>query len=145
MTLSCTNVVVPVDFSGESAQAIQAGLNIVDDASMLHLIHVLLPLDSLSPGVLLGDTSDESRKNRVEENLKKIAEDNAAATARRAVLFGLLGLEVADYVRHQNADLIVIPSHGYHGMKRLVLGSVAERVIRHATCSVLVIRRSDAE
>lgn len=38
--------------------------------------------------------------------------------------------------------LIVIPSHGYHGAKRLLLGSVAERVLRHAPCSVLVLRQT---
>ena len=65
--------------------------------------------------------------------------------ATLAVLFGNPGLEIADYAKNIQADLIVIPSHGYHGVKRFVLGSVAERVIRHAECSVLVLRRSDAE
>ena len=45
----------------------------------------------------------------------------------------------------ESADLIVISSHGYHGVKRILLGSVAETVIRHASCAVLVLRRSDAE
>ena len=145
MPLSYSNVIVPVDFSSESAQAIQSGLKVVADASELHLIHVLLPLDTMSPGVLLGDVSDESRKNQVSEKLAKLAEENGAAAARRAVLFGTPGLEISDYAKLQKAELIVIPSHGYHGVKRLVLGSVAERVIRHAECSVLVLRRSDAE
>ena len=58
---------------------------------------------------------------------------------------GKPGVTILKVSEEISADLIVIPSHGYHGMKRLVLGSVAERVIRHATCSVLVLRRSDAE
>lgn len=145
MSLSFSKVVVPVDFSGESAMAVTAGLNAVDHAFQLHLVHVLLPLDTMSPGVLLGDISDQSRKEKVSENLAKLAEANGATEARRAVLFGTPGLEIADYAKLQQADLIIIPSHGYHGVKRLVLGSVAERVIRHAACSVLVVRRSDAE
>jgi nucleotide-binding universal stress UspA family protein len=55
------------------------------------------------------------------------------------------GTEIAEYADEIGADLIVIPSHGYHGVKRLLLGSVAERVIRAAHCSVLVLRRSDAD
>lgn len=145
MPLSVSNVVVPVDFSGESTHAIQAALDIVSDSSQLHLIHVLLPLETMSPGVLLGDISDETRSNKVSEKLLELAEETGVANAHRAVLFGTPGLEITDYARLQKADLIVIPSHGYHGMKRLVLGSVAERVIRHADCSVLVLRRSDAE
>ena len=61
------------------------------------------------------------------------------------VRFGNPGIEVAEFAEKTGADLIVLPSHGYHGVKRFVLGSVAERIIRHATCSVLVLRRSDAE
>lgn len=145
MPRTYSNVVVPVDFSGESALAIQSGLEVVDDASQLHLIHMLLPLEVMSPGVLLGDISDESRKEKVSENLTKLAEEHGAAGARLAVLFGTPGLKITDYAKLQKAELIVIPSHGYHGVKRLVLGSVAERVIRHAECSVLLLRRSDAE
>ena len=51
------------------------------------------------------------------------------------------GLMIADYAADVQADLIVMPSHGYHGVKRLLLGSVAERVLRHANCPVLVLRR----
>ena len=145
MSLSYSTVVVPIDFSGESPQAIRAGLDVVDDASKLHLVHVLLPLDSMTPGVLLGDISDESRRAKVNENLATWAAKNGVETAHRAVLSGTPGLEITDYAKRQNADLIVIPSHGYHGIKRLVLGSVTERVIRYADCSVLVLRRSDAE
>ena len=61
------------------------------------------------------------------------------------VLAGDAGLETADYAKKVGADLIVVPSHGFHGMKRLLLGSTAERIIRHAHCSVLVLRRKDAE
>jgi nucleotide-binding universal stress UspA family protein len=64
---------------------------------------------------------------------------------QQEVLFGDPGSQIVNFATNCNADLIVIPSHGYHGVKRLVLGSVAERVIRHAECSVLVLRRSDAE
>ncbi len=145
MPLACSTVVVPVDFSGESANAIRTGLQLVDDPSSLHLLHVLLPIDDLSPGVLMGEVTDKTRMQHVRSHLEKLAQGNGAAAAHQIVLLGIPGLEIADYAKKQSADMIVIPSHGYHGMKRLVLGSVAERVIRHAECSVLVLRRSDAE
>jgi nucleotide-binding universal stress UspA family protein len=145
MPLSYSTVIVPVDFSGQSTEAVRAGLSVVDDSSQLHLIHVLLPLDSISPLAALGDLSDEARQDHTAAQLEKIAEENDADSAQRAVLFGSPGLEITDYAQRHHADLIVIPSHGYHGVKRLILGSVAERVIRHASCSVLVLRRTDAE
>ena len=70
--------------------------------------------------------------------------ENDLDIVKAHVLTGDPGTTITDYANEHAADLIVIPSHGYHGMKRLVLGSVAERVIRHAHCSVLVLRRSDA-
>jgi nucleotide-binding universal stress UspA family protein len=60
------------------------------------------------------------------------------------VLTGDPGTTITDYANEQSADLIVIPSHGYHGINRIVLGSVAERVLRHANCPVLVTRRLDS-
>ncbi|MCP4171739.1 MAG: universal stress protein [Fuerstiella sp.] len=145
MTYSTSKIVVPIDFSGESRHAIARAVNIAGDASRLHLVHVLLPLDTVSPGVLLGDVSDDSRRKTVTEKLNTLAAEHGAAEAAVSVLLGTPGMEIADYAKDQDADLIVIPSHGYHGIKRMFLGSVAERVIRHAECSVLVLRRSDAE
>ena len=138
-------VVVPVDFSGESQHSIAVALEMVADPSALCLVHVLFPLDNVSPGVLLGDMSDEKRAEAVRESFSKLLKQLNLTGINVEVLFGNPGLEVAKYAAKINADLIVIPSHGYHGVTRLVLGSVAERIIRHAECSVLVLRRSDAE
>ncbi|MDG1897462.1 MAG: universal stress protein [Fuerstiella sp.] len=145
MSFTTSKIVVPVDFSGESPHAIANAIRIAGDASKLHLVHVLLPLDTVSPGVLLGDVSDDARRKTVTEKLNSLAAEHGAAEATMSVLLGTPGTEIADYAKDQGADLIVIPSHGYHGVKRIFLGSVAERVIRHAECSVLVLRRSDAD
>lgn len=145
MSFSTSKIVVPIDFSGESAHAIANAVRIAGDAAKLHLVHVLLPLDTVSPGVLLGDVSDESRRKMVTDKLNGLAAQHGAAEATVSVLLGTPGIEIADYAKDQAAELIVIPSHGYHGIKRMFLGSVAERVIRHAECSVLVLRRTDAE
>ena len=145
MPLTATTVVVPIDFSSESPRAIAAALDLVGQPEQLHLIHVMPPLETMSPGFLVGEITEESRQQKVTEALKKLAAESGATGAILAVAIGTPGLEITDYAQRQQADLIVIPSHGYHGVKRLFLGSVAERVIRHAACNVLVVRRSDAE
>ena len=61
------------------------------------------------------------------------------------VIIGDPGISIANYAEEVKADLVVIPSHGYHGLHRLVLGSTTERVIRHCHSPVLVLRRHDAE
>ena len=138
-------IVVPVDFSGESNQAVDAAMEMVSDVSTLHLIHVMFPLDNVSPGVVWGGITDEKREEAIREEFDKLIADKSIAGANVIVRFGNPGLEIAEYAEEVDAGLIVIPSHGYHGVKRWVLGSVAERVIRHAKCSVLVLRRSDAD
>jgi len=144
--LSKEKIVVPVDFSGEIGRAIDVALELAGgDVAKLHLIHVLFPLDNVSPGVVWGGISDEKRKVAIQEEFDQLTKDRNVVGASVEIRFGNPGLEVAEFAEEIGADLIVMPSHGYHGVKRLILGSVAERVIRHAKCSVLVLRRTDAD
>ncbi len=145
MPLTATCVVVPIDFSEASPQAVSKALDLVVGPTSLHLIHVMQPLETMSPGVLLGNLTDDVRRQRVTDALTTFAAEHGATEATLAAAIGTPGLEIADYAKRVSADLIVIPSHGYHGVKRLFLGSVAERVLRHAPCNVLVLRRCDAE
>lgn len=140
-----TRIVVPVDFSGDSHRAVRTALELAPEPAAVDVIHVLFPLESASPGVLWGDVTDESRRETAEKKLDELLQTHSFGGVNTAILIGDPGLEIADYAKRTNADLIVIPSHGYHGVKRLILGSVTERVIRHATCSVFVLRRSDAD
>ena len=69
MALHVSTVVVPIDFSIAAAGAIETALEIVDSPSQLHLIHVMLPLETMSPGVLLGDITDSMIQEQVLEEL----------------------------------------------------------------------------
>ncbi len=105
----------------------------------MHVLHVLLPaqdrdlLEEWSPRQA-GETWDGTARVYLAEYLR----GHRLPGVTSAVCVGDPGFAIADYARAHNADLIVIPSHGYHGIKRLLLGSVAERVVRHAGCPVLV-------
>jgi hypothetical protein len=54
-------------------------------------------------------------------------------------------LEIDDVAKEIGADVIIISTHGYSGVKHLWFGSIAEQVVRHATCPVLVVRESEHE
>jgi nucleotide-binding universal stress UspA family protein len=138
-------VVVPVDFSDSSADALAVALQAVAGPADLHVIHVLLPLDYMSPGAVFDTVTEESRVAATEKHCAEFVRQHGAAGARVVVRQGDPGLGITEYAREAGAELIVIPSHGYHGLRRLVLGSVAERVIRHADCPVLILRRRDAK
>ncbi|MGQ0635278.1 MAG: universal stress protein [Planctomycetaceae bacterium] len=138
-------VVVPVDFSDSSADALATAKQLVANPADLHVIHVLLPLDYMSPGMVFDTLTEESRVAATQKHFAEFVKQHDVAGARMIVRHGDPGLGVTEYAREVGAELIVIPSHGYHGIRRFVLGSVAERVIRHADCPVLVLRRRDAK
>jgi len=138
-------IVVPVDFSDTSLSAIATAVELAASPGDVHVLHVLVPLEGLSPGVVWGEVNDESREKGVRETFAADAREHGLEGVQFNVNFGDPGFMITEYATEIEAELIVIPSHGYGGFKRLVLGSVAERVIRHAHCPVLVLRRSDAD
>ncbi len=138
-------VVVPVDFSDNSAPAVRTALEFVESPADVTVIHILMPLDYVSPGVAWGGVDNESRENALERHMTEFIKENELDGVSSAIRFGNPGLEIADFAKVEEADLVVIPSHGYHGFKRMLLGSVAESVVRHVECPVLVLRREDAD
>ena len=136
-------VVVPVDFSSQSVEAIRTAQEMVESPAGLHLIHVVLPLTAISVGEAWVAEDVESRLSAAREYLAKYLRENAISGVTAVVWEGDPGLQIAEYATSVKADLVVIPSHGRHGVQRLLLGSVAERVLRHVECPILVLRRTD--
>lgn len=138
-------VVVPIDFSESAAPAVLEAIDAAESADAVHVLHVLSDLDNVSPGVVFGNVTDETRIEAATKYLHNFLGSHSIQGVRVATLIGDPGMQAVNYAKSHGADLIVIPSHGYHGMKHLLLGSVAERIIRYAECSVLVLRRHDAD
>ena len=134
-------VVVPVDFSTSSGDALMTGLTLVARPEDVHVIYVTAPpiAFNYAEGWALDDPA--TRMKAAHEHLTKFLEDKNAAGIKTVIREGDPGLVISDYADEVHADLIVMPSHGYHGVKRLLLGSVAERVLRHANCPILILKR----
>lgn len=135
-------VVVPVDFSVFSYSAINIARNFVDDNSNIHVIHVIREINPrlLSSG--LGKEYKEHVDKRHEITKKELKENIVSEYPgiNIHVEEGEPGEGITDFASKVHADLIVIPSYGRKGIKEHMLGSVAERVLRLAPCSVLVIK-----
>lgn len=137
------NVVVPVDFSEQSLNAIQTAIELAGSAANVHVVHVVIPLASITVGEVWVAEDVESRLSAAREYLTKFLKEHAITGVTTEVREGDPGLQIAEYVSALQADLVVIPSHGRHGVQRLLLGSVTERVLRHVDCPILVLRRQD--
>lgn len=135
------SVVVPVDFSPASLAAIQTALQLVDQPSYVHVVHVTAPPQQYLYGEFPRSVDPIQWEQHAAEYLTKFVKEQSLGPVTLKVLLGDAGTRIADYATEVHADLIVISSHGYHGLQRLLLGSVAERVLRHAPCEVLVLRR----
>ena len=137
-------VVAPIDFSESSSTTIETAIEITDDRANIDVVNVV---PSFNDPVLIGSTvlTDEDRRaNRQEQLERYLAEHNYSGTQGHA-LTGDPGMTIVKHAADVQADLIVMPSHGYHGLRRLVLGSTTERVLRHSASPVLVLRRHDAQ
>jgi nucleotide-binding universal stress UspA family protein len=66
--------------------------------------------------------------------------ENADLNTEQAILHGVPYVEIADFAKRQDVDLIVIARVGFNGPRRILIGSVTERVIEHAPCPVLVMK-----
>ncbi|TWT91266.1 universal stress protein [Stieleria varia] len=133
---------VPIDFSDLAYDALERALEITDPDGYVDVVHVLPILSAMELGYLYGNLTDDSRIAHVTKILK---ERFAAVKYDRVELhiaIGDPGSHIAELAKQLKTDLIVIPSHGYGFLKHLLLGSTAERVIRLATCPVLVLRES---
>lgn len=133
-------VVVPVDFSDASLEAVDVALQLVDAPSDIYLIHVLPKLSVAEPGMIWDSVNDESRAEHVEQSLRKKLAGDTYEGVHIDVEFGDPGNQIVKFAGRVSAELIVIPSQGRTGLERLLLGSVAERVARLAPCPVLVLR-----
>jgi nucleotide-binding universal stress UspA family protein len=135
------NVVVPVDFSPESLEAVDVGLHVVDRPSNLHVVHVIIDITPLEAGEVWGVIDPQARVAQVEKLLKEKLAGEKYKGVQIAVLLGEPAHGIANYAQEKKANLIVIPSHGRTGITRLLIDSVAERVVRLAHCPVLVLRK----
>lgn len=138
-------VLVPIDFSSASDEAIRTALEITRKPEDVHVVHVaLLPNFIPYAGEVVSTVDPERWLHLAKTHLADYLKDRPQfAGVCSKVLEGDAGGRIASFAAEVHADLIVMPSHGYHGVKRFLLGSVTEAVLRHAPCEVLVLRRAD--
>jgi universal stress protein A len=145
-------ILVPLDFSDCSKKALRYALALArQHGAALDLLYVLptLPYGSGEYGVFDYGKLQEDMKASAEMKLAKtLSEEIGQCPSVRAgsiLRIGTAAREIVDVARTLPADLIVIATHGRTGLKHVLLGSVAEQVVRHAPCPVLVVREREHE
>ncbi len=133
-------VVVPVDFSAGSFASLETAREMAEEPSSLHVLHVLPILEAADPGVIWQTIDDAGRRQHAKDALTEELQKRQWDGMNVEILIGNPGHEIANYAKDLDAGLIVVASHGRGAIKHLLLGSVAERVVRLAHCPVLVLK-----
>jgi universal stress protein A len=142
--LAMRRFLVPVDFSENSARAVaQATALAKQSGGSVILLHVV-EINYAYADVAVFDQAALERDllAGAEQRLEQMAQSSQAegVSAKYMVRSGRSSRVIADVAAAEKTDLIVISTHGYTGLKHVLLGSTAENVVRYAPCPVLVLR-----
>ncbi len=120
-----------------------------DEINIVSVVDMAVPMSVDMYGGYITPTADieknvrevaekilEDAKNYISEQIKDVA-------VNTEILYGSPDSRIVETAEKINADLIIVGSHGYNRWERILLGSVSDSVVHHATCSVLVVRTSD--
>ena len=140
------NILAPTDFSAHSEIALRYACTLAERlGSKLHLLHVLAEVAPSGPDPLMAPSLPPEYYQDAERTslaaLQKLPDVSwgAAAGVEHAVKWGSPVEEIVGYAREHSVDMIVIATHGWTGLRHVLLGSVAEQIVREAGCPVLTI------
>lgn len=140
-------ILVPCDFSEQSVSAFQLAVDLSEQAKReVHLLHVVeLPVmhDSmLMPTLAFEATLLKELADNAENQFKKIkAEYASEIPVITKVVFGGTSMMILDYIKEAEIELVVMGTKGASGLRELVIGSNAEKIVRRASCPVITVRK----
>ena len=139
-------VLLPTDFSDHSTAATKYACELAAKFNAeLHLLHTLDVHAGLTPGFAMGldlPTYIKESTAAAEKSLAGVLDPQWSAGRKvvHAVIEGSPRAEIIRYARQHDIDLIVLATHGRTGLAHVLMGSVAESVVRTAPCPVLIVR-----
>lgn len=140
-SVSFQNILVATDFSGPSEKAFEYAVKIARHyGSTLHLLHVIRPgmgTELLSPQVL--PAAIERERQAAADQLRSWARRVGDLQHQTWLKYGEVPEIVKTLTDAKHFDLVVVGTHGRSGLKKLVMGSVAEAIFREAACPVLTV------
>ena len=144
--LKLNPILVPVDFSEESRQALDYAVALAADTeSKIILLHVVQPVYVADPTLTYLPQQMAWQEEVDGKRLQRIAAKSIPKQLfdRAIIRLGVPHHEITRAAKRMKAGLIVIATHGRTGLRHVLMGSTTERVVRHAPCPVLTVRRTD--
>lgn len=142
-------ILCPFDFSENSQEALQYAIHLMlkDDDATLYLFHVVDSRVFDYSGHIYEQEPyvtkvalDQSSREQLEKKLLAEVPEEIQNRVETIISFGVPFLEIIMAARNKDIDLIVIGTHGRTGIAHMLIGSVAEKVVRKAPCPVLSVK-----
>lgn len=135
-------ILIAIDLSEDSTPVVQRGRALAgSNGAEIHLIHVIEPLSFAYGGDIPMDFSgiQEEIHQQATQQMRRFAESNNIDEQHQHIVLGKPEVEIHASAEDLGADLIVVGSHGRHGLA-LLMGSTANGVMHGASCDVLAVR-----
>lgn len=146
METNIKKVLVPIDFSDYSKDALNYSINFIKcfnaELTLIYVIEpVIYPPDFSGTQISIPPIDIVTTKH-AEESLKQLIDKEIPPDikVRAVVKTGKPFVEIVETAAEENIDLIIISSHGHSGVEKILFGSTAEKVVRKAPCPVLSLR-----
>jgi nucleotide-binding universal stress UspA family protein len=148
------NILYPTDFSKHSLAALPIALDLAERyQARLHWLHVVDSEQELfrqggyiAPLIRSFPLEEAELRRSAGEHLEKFIQEHAptaGSSTNKAVTVGKPFAAIIRYCRQEDIDLIVLGTHGHSALASMLLGSVAEKVVRKAPCAVLTVRHPE--
>jgi nucleotide-binding universal stress UspA family protein len=143
--LSIKTILVPVDFSDCSLEGLHYAIRFANEFRakliLLHATHLgyIYSRDGMVPFDVrdLQEAARESAEQQMRELVRTI--ESGALKVETTLTSASAVVDICSFAKDYEIDLIITSTHGFSGLRHALIGSVAERVVRHAPCSVLVV------
>ena len=146
--LKFERILVPVDFSEHSLKAFRKALEFGRafgaELILVHIVEqIIYPGDWSYAPLAMSDFAAE-RREVVAAKLKALSA-GSGIRATEIVRLGRAWQEIVEIAKERRADLVIVATHGYTGLRHVLMGSVAEKIVRHAPCAVLTVRADEKD
>ncbi|MGF1473636.1 MAG: universal stress protein [Rubrobacteraceae bacterium] len=145
MSIFPTKILSAVDASEDSILALRSAVDLANNNdSELHVLHVGLASFWTTPDAMHPEEAErleESSRQTLDEQVEKVEGASEAVAEKHLKMGEKVDEQIVNLADEIGAGLILVGSRGKNTMERLLLGSVAESVVRHAHCPVLVVRQ----
>lgn len=139
--MAVKNILCPLDFSDNGDAALTYATSLAKEyGAKLHLVHVYEEAFAYVDGGFAAAPIPPADKEPLREQLEATVPPQDVDFERN-FLTGTPSKELIDYAKDRNIDLVVMGTHGRTGLGRILMGSVAEAVVRKAPCPVLTIKQ----